>query len=343
MGGRRRQAALSTDGLRGRRRVRRGAVEPRGGRGAPAARSEGEERLRALSGQLSGPGESGGYGAATGRTGLQVEVPGGLRRMESSYFQKLETAHDSLYTDCGPFHIYENATKYCLFLYGTTARVERMNVALAQIALIFLPGLIWSAIDSQFGSCKNRSQFEISVRAFLFGVFSYSMLFALYSLLDIPFDLDMLTTQGESKSLAGLDEIFFSVPLAFVFATIWLYAIKYRWAMKFFQFIGATNRFGDDDVWSFTFNSNQPHVEYVHVRQLETGVTYAGFVNAYSEDSNIRELLLKDAEVYAADGTLVSTPPHVYLSFERSKLWIEFPYKNDGETNGTETENADPI
>ena len=42
--------------------------------------------------------------------------------------------------------------------------------------------------------------------------------------------------------------------------------------MKFLHIVGATRRYGDEDVWSYTLNSNRANVEYVHLRDLENGI-----------------------------------------------------------------------
>ena len=95
--------------------------------------------------------------------------------------------------------------------------------------------------------------------------------------------------------------------------------------MRFLHLIGATKRFGDQDVWTFVFNSGQPHVEYVNLRNTENGYTYSGWVNSFSEREDFRELLLEDAIVLDAEGNQARVP-HLYISASKSNIWLEFPY-----------------
>ena len=71
-----------------------------------------------------------------------------------------------------------------------------------------------------------------------------------------------------------------------------MYFQNYRVFTHFLHKVGATKRFGDQDVWTFTFNSGQPHVEYINLRNTETGLTYSGWVHSFSEREEIREILL---------------------------------------------------
>ena len=112
--------------------------------------------------------------------------------------------------------------------------------------------------------------------------------------------------------------------------------------MKFLQKIGATRRYGGEDVWSHTLNSGQPHVEYVHFRDLENGYIFAGWVHVYSENENEgrRELLLRDVIVYDEEGTEISRLPNLYISRPSNNIWLEFPYKQ--EEIGNVGRKADP-
>jgi hypothetical protein len=139
-----------------------------------------------------------------------------------------------------------------------------------------------------------------------------------------------------------MDEIFWSIPLALAMSIVWLYAVKNRLLARFLNAIGATRRYGDEDVWSFTFNSGQPHVEYVHVRDLTSGMTFAGWVNTYFENEPIRELLLKDAILYNEAGEAVSESPHLYIARDKTNIWIDFPYREKGDADGNQGSTSAP-
>lgn len=201
-----------------------------------------------------------------------------------------------------------------------------MDIALAQLALIFLPGIIMANLDAVYGSGPKVDKPTLALNAFLFGITSYVFLYLIYSVFGHEFSTAAVTN-GEVVQLASFsDEIFFAIPLSLVLSIAWLYSVRYRWVFKCLSFLGATTRFGLEDVWSFTLNSDQKHVLYVDVRDVERGFVFSGYVNAYSETEDFRELLLVDAIVYNDHGEEVTTAPHLYLSLPKDKVWVEFPY-----------------
>jgi hypothetical protein len=97
---------------------------------------------------------------------------------------------------------------------------------------------------------------------------------------------------------------------------------------QFLQRIGATKRYGDEDVWDLTFNSGKAEVEYVHVREFDKKLTYAGWVEAFSETEKLRELRLRDVIVYDFEGNILFETPRVYLARRMDNIDIEFPYRS---------------
>ena len=58
-----------------------------------------------------------------------------------------------------------------------------MDFELAQLALIFAPGLIWANIDEKYGAGKPPNTVKFFVRSFLFGLTTYAVLYLTYYLL----------------------------------------------------------------------------------------------------------------------------------------------------------------
>lgn len=211
-----------------------------------------------------------------------------------------------------------------------------MDFALAQLALIFLPGVIWANIDAKYGAGLRPSETTLFIRAFIFGTTTYAVLFLIYAVAGREFGYLALASGLSGSALFSLkDEIAWAIPTSFVLSVIWLWIVRFRLVMRFLNWIGATKRFGDEDVWSFTFNSNKPNVEYVHVRDIEGGYIYAGWVNAYSENEDYRELLLSDAIVYTENAEEVSQAPLLYLARTKTNVWIEFPFNKEDQRNVT--------
>ena len=121
-----------------------------------------------------------------------------------------------------------------------------------------------------------------------------------------------------------VDEIVISTGLSLVLAVLWLYLAKNKVLVRILGWIRATNRYGDEDVWDYTFNSSLPNVQYVHVRDFDKDITYAGWVEAFSASGELRELLLRDVIIYDRIGRAAAIPL-MYLARIRSDIHIEFP------------------
>jgi len=53
------------------------------------------------------------------------------------------------------------------------------ELIVVQIAIIFLPGLIWASLDSRYAQKSKPSEFEFTLRAFLFGLTTYGFTFTI--------------------------------------------------------------------------------------------------------------------------------------------------------------------
>ena len=101
------------------------------------------------------------------------------------------------------------------------------------------------------------------------------------------------------------------------------YIANYKLHFKIAQLIRLTRRFGDQDVWSYLFNSTD--VEWMTVRDHKRNLVYDGRVRFFSEDEKPAELYLQDVKVYDnASGEQLYDVAGMYISLERTDLTIEF-------------------
>lgn len=89
--------------------------------------------------------------------------------------------------------------------------------------------------------------------------------------------------------------------------------------------IGATKSFGQEDVWDFVFNSPEAAVEYVYVRDYDKQKVFSGWVRAFSESPDARELLLRNVQVFDLEGRFLYEVPLMYIGRKRDSIDIEFP------------------
>jgi len=205
----------------------------------------------------------------------------------------------------------------------------KIDLLILQLAVIFLPGIVWAHLDASYAAKVKPSEGEFLLRAFLFGITAYAVEFLIYTAIGRPFSMADLS-EASTKEIVSRDvlfEVLWAVAIGAVLAVAWLYLARYKLLTRLLQLIGATKKYGDEDVWDFTFNSNDAAVEYVHFRDLEHRFVYAGWVNSFSESDKLRELVLLDVIVYNFDGEELYGTPRLYLARSPDAIHIEFPYR----------------
>ena len=210
-----------------------------------------------------------------------------------------------------------------------------MDIFVLQISFIFLPGLIWAAIEAKYALKEKPSQLEYLIRAFMFGLVSYVGVFLLYSFSPVEFTTITYETNDDTTKLlldGFTDEIFWSVPVALILSVGWLYLANWKIVVRFLQSIKATKSYGDEDVWDFILNSSDKAVEYAHVYDFPKQFIYAGWIDAFSESGKLRELVLRDVKVYNFNGEEVFETPKLYLSRPTDDTTMAFPYKEENDT-----------
>lgn len=195
-----------------------------------------------------------------------------------------------------------------------------------ELALLLLPGFIWMKIQRAYGDKREQSQFDAILNAFIYSIISYIVLAAIYW--KEGWQLKITTISTDAKQLIQSDvvpEILSALGISIILSIIWLYASKFKIFSKILRIIRATNTYGDEDVWDYTFNSSSKLTSFLHFRDFEERVVYAGDVKVFSESEKLRELTLEDVAVYDFDGHELYRIPALYLSRAPDKLHIEFP------------------
>ena len=190
----------------------------------------------------------------------------------------------------------------------------KVDLLILQIAVLFLPGLIWARLDARFALNSRPSDTEFFLRAFQFGLVSYGVTFLLYSALGWPFTLIDLA-DAATQPVVTIDivhEILWAVGVGLILSVLWIYAATYKWLTRILQKIRATKTYGDEDVWDYTLNSSIAAVEYLHFRDFDNKIVYAGWVKTFSETDKLRELVLRDVRVFDFDGVMLFETPLLY-------------------------------
>lgn len=203
----------------------------------------------------------------------------------------------------------------------------KIDQALLQLAVVFLPGIVWAALEQKYVLRGKPVAIWFALKVFVFGMLSYAALLATYLIAarNSPL-LNPGNDRLEFLQRVTVTDVVLATLVSLPLALAWLYISNHRLITRFLQAIGATNMYGDEDVWDYLFNSrNRFIVEYVHVRDFEKELVYSGWVELFSETDRVRELYLRDVEVAGFDGTFLYQMPSVYMARTPEDVTIEFP------------------
>ena len=218
----------------------------------------------------------------------------------------------------------------------------KVDLLILQLAIIFLPGIIWASLDANYAAKIRPSDSQFILRGFMFGLVVYAVEFVVYTIFGVPFHVaDFAEASAHDVvSRAILWEVLWALLISVLLSILWLYTSRYKLLTRGLQFIGATKKFGDEDVWDYTFNSTNIEVEYIHLRDFENECVYAGWVNTFSETDKVRELVMLDVIVYGLDGAELYKTPRLYLARDPGSIHIEFPYLSTDQQGASASDKA---
>lgn len=212
-----------------------------------------------------------------------------------------------------------------------------------KLFLLLLPGVIAVLMQEQINVVKHTN-FKFIINAALYGVATFIIMEIFYSIFIIVMALfykyklcwglnlsiwdGILNGSNQYNKIELFLSYIFSIPIGFFFGFLSLR----NYPLKFFKWLGLTNRYGDDDVWSFYLNS--PDVNWVLVRDKKDNLTYFGKIRAYSDTGIKREILLSEVEVFTSDDWIpLYESESIYLEMDKFNFSIESPKPQNNEPN----------
>jgi hypothetical protein len=202
-----------------------------------------------------------------------------------------------------------------------------------KLILLLIPGSLACIIYERLTIHKQWTSFKFITNSILFGAISYLIAGVIFSIYkdDESFKLfwDNLPTKDIPYNVI-LKSSIISILVGFVSTGI----DNYKLINKFGKYIRLTNKYGDENLFSYFLNAED--VDEVYVRDITNKLTYHGFINSFSETDEIKELVLLDVVVYDYETSKeLYSLDKIYLSKSKENLIIELPYKT--KQNGTET------
>jgi hypothetical protein len=133
---------------------------------------------------------------------------------------------------------------------GALEDAVKSDFWLLQLAVVFLPGIVWARIDASYAAKTKRSDIEFFLRIFIFGMTVYAAELIFFTALGWPFTMADLA-EASTKQIVTKDilrEILWGLVISVVLSVAWLYVSTYKLLTRLLQWIGATRKYGDEDV-----------------------------------------------------------------------------------------------
>ena len=213
-------------------------------------------------------------------------------------------------------------------------------------SLIFLsiPGLLAYYVISQLTSgAKSDGNIDKILKIFVLSVVSYSF----YGIVESTWNLicGQAFNSNIFNDLMGSQSLqLFEIVGGAIFGVIFGLSFSYTKNNNFFHRVAQkwkiTNKYGDNDVWSFFLNADFKELEqdenentsndsvhkWVFVRDLKERLLFYGYVSVWSDTHSNRELIISNVDVFDNDdSTHLYKADHVYISRNIDDIIIEVP------------------
>lgn len=225
-----------------------------------------------------------------------------------------------------------------------------MNDLVLSVAVVLFPGLIAAILtDNLIVHKKPWSNFKLGLYSFVFGVSCYTVLqliawvgvfnpFNLTFLPKLAGQLDIWNFGTNSHSSIEIEEVIAASALAIPIAAFFSRIVNTKLFTYLAKLAANSDKYGDENLFSYYLTSDE--ISWVYVKDREANLTYEGYIDAFSENETIQEVVLKDVTVYGYTfSEELYTAPSIYLCKPLGVLIIEqILQTSNGESNDTETQ-----
>lgn len=215
-----------------------------------------------------------------------------------------------------------------------------------RLVVLLVPGAVAALVVEKLTEHRPWSPFAFVLHSILLGTaayfahqgFWYAMAFI--TGLWAPFNVHLLSFWAslfDSSIAISLGEValtcLFSIAVAYIVSA----GVNHKVLFRSAQFLRVSRKFGDEDVWAYFLNSEDVH--WVWVRDHARGLAYAGWVQAFSATPPVREIVLREVEVFSNErGELLYRVPAMYVAGEPSEITVELPPRERADQNREESE-----
>lgn len=216
----------------------------------------------------------------------------------------------------------------------------QINELAWNLFILMVPGVLSTLMLRHISRNRNYPVFEFILYSLLLGLANYIVMELFVSLYNVILALfsDTYTLKWglnlsvwdviygvKNTKVNGLEMLIcylISIPVGFVLGII----IRKKIILGLFKKAKVTNRYGDDDVWTYYFN--ELNTEWVFIRDINRDIIYKGRVIAYSDSDEKREILLESASVFkdsehTVEPVLKYKIDNIYLEIDKLNYVIE--------------------
>jgi hypothetical protein len=195
-----------------------------------------------------------------------------------------------------------------------------------KLIIILIPGAIASKIYQRLTTKNKFSPFELFVNSVMLGGLSYLTTSFFVDICNSSNTLIEFWNNLPSKKIPYKDVLLACITS--VFLGIVISAIdNYKVLNKVAKFLRVTKKYGDENLFLYFLNAD--NVEEVYVRDKNSGFTYHGIIDSYSENNNYHEIVLRQVMVhdYETSASLYELDK-IYICKNKNELTIELPFIN---------------
>jgi len=203
------------------------------------------------------------------------------------------------------------------------------------ILFVIIPGVIGVKVFKTFRNIgtkqKKLKDWQDLIEIFIFSVLSYTIYGFLNNLFYwFPNPLLPITTLNaffkERLSVQDLNyyEIGWAILISCVIGIIGAIIANNKLFFKIAKSLNITKHYGDEDVWAYFFHTQ--NIGWVVIRDHKLELAYFGYVELYSDEGEMRELLLRNVTIYRDEnGEQLYELDKMYICRSEFELTIEVP------------------
>jgi len=211
-----------------------------------------------------------------------------------------------------------------------------------RLIIVGIPGIITYFLLSKLIGRVGKNSIEIVLLIFLFSILSYSLynLFAslICNIVGLEYSNDIVNKLFKKADSVKYNDILWTSFVAVILSFVISYLHRYNILNWVGQKIGATKKYGDEDVWHYFHNASdkQKNDGWIFIRDHKLNLLYYGYISVWSESEKNRELVITDVTVYNnEDGEYLYDTNHLYICRNIDDISIEVPIiKKEDSNNG---------